>query len=686
MAEAQPSENRPSVCPLDCPDTCSLTAVVAKGRIIEVRGSDANPYTAGAICNKVARSYPDFVHGAARLTTPLRRTGPRGSGAFEAISWAQALDLVHVGFKKAIDAYGPQSVMPFNYAGPHGELAGGSMDRRFFYKLGATLLNRGPLCGIVRGTAYTSLFGGAPGMAPEQAQHADLIVVWGNNVTVSNLHLARTIKTARANGAQLIVIDPKKTKIAVQADRHLQVQPGTDVVLALAMAAEMERRGGLDQGFIEKWALGFDQYMAEARKYAPADVERICGIERAEFDAFVTAYLAADRVAVSVGNGIERGRSGGSGLRAAMALQVLSGNLGRLGAGVFAKPGLAAPKTTDRLQRPDLIPAGTRTFNIVDVAEKLLDPDLDPPVKAIMIYNHNPVCTHPDQNAMVAALERDDLFIVGSDVVMTDSMAFADVILPAASHFEYADVYGAYGQNYVQRAEPVIPCVGESLPNTEIFRRMAARFGFDDPIFRASDEQLMDDAFNGSDVRLEGFKPSQIPLHRALEMKALDGAEQIMCANVLPKTRSGKIELFSEDLENRFGYGVPRYEVVARDLPLALITPSSSKRTNATFGGSAASDGPEIVEINPVDAKARGLRDGDLVKVWNNGGQVMLKALITEDVLPGVLYSPKGTWRRTSATGNTVNALIPSKLRTDIEGGACYNETFVDLAVHAPAT
>jgi anaerobic selenocysteine-containing dehydrogenase len=686
MADTQQTENRPSVCPLDCPDTCSLTAVVSDDRIIEVRGSDANPYTAGVICNKVVRSYPDFVHGPARLTTPLRRTGPRGSGAFEAISWAQALDLVHAGFTKAIDAYGPQSVMPFNYAGPHGELAGGSMDRRFFYKLGATLLNRGPLCGLVRGTAYTSLFGGAPGMAPEQAQHADLIVVWGNNVTVSNLHLARTIKTARAKGTQLIVIDPKKTKIAAQADRFLQVQPGTDVVLALAMAAEMERRGGFDQDFIGKWALGFDHYMAEARKYSPADVERICGIKRVEFDAFVTAYLAAGRVAVSVGNGIERGRSGGSGLRAAMALQVLTGNLGRLGAGVFAKPGLAAPKTTDRLQRPDLIPAGTRTFNIVDVAEKLLDPDLDPPVKAIMIYNHNPVCTHPDQNAMLAALERDDLFIAGSDVVMTDSMAFADVILPAASHFEYADVYGAYGQNYVQRAEPVIPCVGESLPNTEIFRRLAARFGFDDPLFRASDVQLMDEAFNGSDVRLEGFKPSQIPLHRALEMNALDGAEQIMCANVLPKTPSGKIELFSADLESRFGYGVPRYEVVTRDLPLALITPSSSKRTNATFGGSAASDGPEIVEINPVDAKARGIHAGDLVKVWNNGGQVTLKAQVTEDVLPGVLYSPKGTWRRTSMTGNTVNALIPSKLRTDIESGACYNETFVDLAVCTPAT
>jgi anaerobic selenocysteine-containing dehydrogenase len=380
MDDLDRQQTRPSVCPLDCPDTCSLSVTVADDRLIKVRGSRVNAYTDGVICNKVARSYPEFVHGPDRLTTPLKRRGERGEGAFEAISWDEALDRVHAGFSRAIDSHGPQAVMPLNYAGPHGELAGGSMDRRFFYKLGATLLDRGPLCGGVRGTAYASLFGDAPGMPPEQAEHADLIVVWGNNVTVSNLHLVRVLKAARAKGARLVIIDPKRIKIAEHCDLFLQVRPGTDVVLALAVAAELERRGALDLDFIVRWTTGFEPYMAEARKYTPEQVRALCGLSEAAFEAFVELYQGAERVAVSIGNGIERGRSGGSGLRAAMALQALTGNHGRLGAGVIAKSGRAAPKTTDRLQRPDLIPTGTRTFNIVDVADKLLDENLDPPV------------------------------------------------------------------------------------------------------------------------------------------------------------------------------------------------------------------------------------------------------------------------------------------------------------------
>ena len=243
----------PSVCPLDCPDTCSLSVEVKGDTLIRVRGSEANPYTDGVICNKVARYYPDFVHGETRLRYPLKRTGARGEGKFERISWQEALALVHQGFSRAIETHGPQSVLPFNYAGPHGELAGGSMDRRFFNHLGASLLDRGPLCGGVRGSAYASLFGTAPGMPPQQAIHSDLIVVWGNNMTVSNLHLIRVIKKARKQGARLVVIDPKRTKAAEQCDLFLQIEPGTDVILAQALAAELERRNALDKEFIKTW-------------------------------------------------------------------------------------------------------------------------------------------------------------------------------------------------------------------------------------------------------------------------------------------------------------------------------------------------------------------------------------------------------------------------------------------------
>lgn len=669
-----------SVCPLDCPDTCSLSVTVRDGQVLKVRGSQANPYTAGVICDKVARHYPGFVHGPQRLRQPLARTGPRGSGQFEPISWPEAIDRVYHGLQAAIDAYGPQSVLPFNYAGPHGQISGGSMDRRFFHRLGATLLDRGPLCGVVRGTAYTSLFGNAPGLPPQALAHSDVVAVWGNNVTVSNLHLARAIQQAREGGATLVVVDPKRTRIAEQAHLYLQIRPGTDVVLALALATELERRGAFDEAFIAQWVSGREAFMAQARQYPVAMALAECGISQAQFDRLADVYAGARCLGLSAGNGIERGRSGGSALRAIMALNALTGQLGRPGAGIFAKPGLAYPTTGARLQRPDLIPAGTRTFNIVDVGRLLLDDTLAPPIKAVFIYNHNPVATHPDQNRMRRALSRDDLFVVGCDVVMTDSLAYADVILPASSHFEFDDVYTAYGQSYLQRAAPVIAPVGESLPNTEIFRRLAARFGFDEPCFQDSDEALMDAALDADDPRLEGFRPSQLPLDRALLMTAADGDIPRVCGNIAPGTPSGKITLFSQALHDQFGFGVPRYERVEPEAPLMLITPSSSRRTNATFGHEAASQGAERIELHPQDASARGLADGQRVRVWNALGQVSLVVRVTDAVPAGVAYSPKGTWLSTSDTGQTVNALINADRRTDIMGGACYNDTFVEVA------
>ena len=670
---------KPSVCPLDCPDTCSLQVTVSEGLISKVRGSRVNPYTAGAICDKVAKYYPEFVHGALRLRSPLRRTGAPGSDEFEPISWAEALSLIAERTRLVIDEYGPQSVLPFNYAGPHGQLAVGSMDRRFFHRLGASLLDRGPLCGGVRGAAYTSLFGNAPGMPPEQAADADLIAVWGNNVTVSNLHLARVIKQAREQGARLIVVDPKRTRVAEQAHLYLQIEPGTDVVLALAIAAEIERREQLDRAFIDSWVSGFEPFMIEARRYSLEQAASICKVPLASIIELVGWYCAADKFALSIGNGIERGKNGGSGLRAIMSVSALLGQFGRRGAGVIAKPGFAFPTTPQALQRSDLIPEGTRTLNIVDVGRHLLQDDIDPPIRAAFIYNHNPVATHPDQNRMIRALSRDEIFKVGIDVVMTDSMRYCDIVLPAASHFEFNDVYAAYGHAYLQRAEPVISPVGESLPNTEIFRRLAHAFGFTDAMFDDNDEALMDAALAVDDPRLQGYRPSQIPLDQALLMTTAEQQELIMCATLKPDTDSGRIELFSQDLEQRFGYGVPRYEAVPRSMPFTIITPSSAKRTNATFGGDGASAGPEVVEINPADAYAGGIEAQDLVEVGNERGRVVLLAKLTDAVAPGVLYSPKGSWLGSSASGQTVNALIDADLKTDIVDGACYNETFVEL-------
>ena len=666
-----------SVCTLDCPDTCSLTVTVEAARIVKIRGSRANPYTAGVICTKVAQLYPEFVHGPGRIATPLRRVGAKGEGRFAPVSWDEALDLVHDGFTRVMAEHGPQAILPLNYAGPHGMLAGGSMDLRFFHKLGASLLDRKPLCGGVRTEAWVGTFGTVPGIRPEQAEHAKLIVAWGNNVTWSNLHLTPIINRAKKNGAKLIVVDPVRTKIAEQADLHLPVHPGTDVVLAWAIAAEIERRGGVDREFVARHVEGFEAFMDRARARSLADAAALTGVAEAAIRQAAEWYHTLSPAAISVGNGLERNQNGGSGIRAVFALAALTGKFAVPGSGLINGAGMAFPKTPRLLQRPDLVPPGTRTINIVDAGRVLTDPTLSPPIAGLFIYNHNPLVVHPDQNRMRRGLAREDLFTVGADVVMTDSLAYADVVLPACSQFEHADLYPAYGTHWLQRAERVIPPQGEALPNVEIFRRLGARFGFTDPIFSASDAELMDDAIDPADPRLGGVRPSALPLDRAVPM-TVAGEEAIPFRNVFPQTPSGKIELASTYLETKYGARLPDYRPVTSRFPLTLISPASDKRTTSTFGGLSASDATPPLRMHPDDARPRGLRDGMRVRVWNDLGEVHLPLEVTDAVRAGVVSSLKGAWMRTSDNGQTVSALCPTH-KADIAGGACYNDTRVEV-------
>ena len=669
---------RPSVCPLDCPDTCSLTVTVEDDRIVAIRGSHANPYTGGVLCAKVPEAYPAFVHGAGRLRTPLRRVGAKGEGRFARITWAEALDLVHERFAAVVAEHGPQAILPLNYAGPHGMLAGGSMDLRFFHKLGASLLDRRPLCGGIRTEAWVGTFGSVPGIRPEQIAHARLIIVWGNNVTWSNLHLMPLINRARKAGARLVVVDPRRTVIARRADLHIALRPGTDVVLAWAVAAELERRDGIDRAFVERHVEGFEEFMALARRWSVSEAARVCGVSEGDIRALAEWYHTLAPAAIGVGNGLERNQNGGSGIRAIFALPALGGKFGVPGGGLVNGASFAFPKTPRRLARPDLVPEGTRTLNIIDVGRHLLDASLVPPIKAVFIYNHNPVVVHPDQNRLRRGLEREDLFVVGSDVVMTDSLAYADVVLPACSHFEHADLYPAYGQHWLQRAEPVIPPQGEALPNTEIFRRLAARFGFTDPIFRASDAELMDDALDPDDRRLAGVRPSTLPTDRALAM-TIDGEDAVMFGNVFPKTPSGKVELASTYLERKYGARLPSWRPVESRYPLALISPASDRRITSTFGGLHVGDGPPPLEMHPDDARARGLHDGMRVRVWNDLGEIRLPLRISDAVVRGVVATLKGAWLATSERGQTVSALCPAH-HADISEGACFNDARVEVA------
>ena len=667
---------KPAICPLDCPDTCSLTVTVEAGRITRVRGSRANPFTRGVICNKVTR-YPELVHGPGRLTVPLRRIGPKGAGRFAEISWAEALDAIHSSFTAVIGRHGPQAIVPLNYAGPHGQLAMGSMDMRFFHRLGASRLNRVALCGGVRTEAYTGTFGAVPALRPDTLAQSKLIVAWGFNVSVSGLHLMPLFNEARKRGARLVVVDPRRTKVAEQADLHLPVRPGTDVVLAFALAAELERIGGLDRRFIAAHVEGAAEFMALARARSLDESASLCGIAAQDIRTLAQWYKDARPAAICCGNGLERNRNGGAGMRAIFALPALAGQFGAAGGGVMNGAGFAFPKTTARLHAEHLVPPGTRVLNIVDIGQHLLDARLAPPIGGLFVYNHNPLIVHPDQNRLRRGLQREDLFTVVCEVTRTDTVAYADIVLPAASDFEHGDVFTSYGTHYLQRSAPAIAPVGQALPNTEIFRRLAGRFGFAGPEFTASDEQLMDDALALDDPRLKGRRPSRLPLDQALPME-FDGQDAVLFKTVFPKTPSGKVELRSSYLEGKYGLPLPGFVPLQAAYPLTLLSPSSDQRTTSTFGGLSASD-TTWLDMHPADAAARGVGRGDWVRVWNELGEVHLPLRITDAVRPGVVSSPKGAWLRTSDNGQTVSALAPTH-KADLSGGACFNDARVDVA------
>jgi anaerobic selenocysteine-containing dehydrogenase len=551
------------------------------------------------------------------------------------------------------------------------------MDLRFFHKLGASRLARRPLCGGVKGEAFVGTFGAVPLMRPEHVAQARLIIAWGNNVTVSQLHLMPLINSARKQGAQLVVVDPRRVQIARKADLHLAIKPGTDVVLAWALIAEIERLGGLDHAFIARHVQGAEAFLAQARRFTMAEAAEICGIPAEQIQQLAQLYKTASPAVICPGTALERNRNGGSGLRAVFALPALAGKFGVLGGGLLMGASSAFPKTMARLQGEEFVPPGTRTLNIVTIGRDLCDANLAPPIKGLFIYNHNPLIVHPDQNTMRRGLLRDDLFTVACDVVMTDSVRYADVVLPACTHFEHAELYPAYGQHFLQRAEPVIPPVGEALPNTEIFRRLARRFGFTDPAMQASDAALMDDALALDDLRLQGIQPSQIPLDQALSMTFNDG-EAILFQTTVPQTPSGKIELHSSYLERAYGRPLATYQPLTSAYPLSLITPSSDQRTTSTFGSLRYSD-ETWLDMHPHDAAARQLTAGMTVRMWNDLGEVHLPLRITAEVRPGVVCSYKGAWMRTSDNGQTVSALAPSHY-ADLCDGACYNDARVEVA------
>ncbi len=424
---------------------------------------------------------------------------------------------------------------------------------------------------------------------------------------------------------------------------------------------------------------GYDEYMALARSWPAEKAAEICGVDAAGIRLLARWMADAPSLVITPGNGLERSRNGGSGIRAAIALPALLGKINRE-SGIVLCARFAFPKTPEKLTRPDLLPKGTRTLNILDIGRHLDRDDIDPPLRAVFIYNHNPVVVHPDQNRMKRALMREDIFLVGIEVSMTESMEYCDVVLPAATHFECDDLYPSYGHHWLQRGEPVIPPAGESLPNTEIFRRLAAGFGFAEACFKASDRELMDDAIDGAHAHLRGVKPSAISTREALRMSP-DGRPLALFDNVRPATPSGKIELASQALAGRWGAQarLPTFRPRNNNFPLMLISPASDERITSTLlGANGARDASPLL-MHPDDAKARGLESAAQVRVWNDRGVVVLPLRITDAVAPGVVASEKGAWLATSTTGQTINALVSADDRADLAQGACYNDTGVEV-------
>ncbi|MEM8499157.1 MAG: molybdopterin-dependent oxidoreductase [Pseudomonadota bacterium] len=654
-----------TVCPLDCADTCSLQVDIKDEQIVRVRGSNKNPFTAGKLCAKVTNGMVEWVHGDKRLMQPLLRSGDKGSGQFEAVSWERAYQEIRQNFQRIISEHGAQAILPLNYGGPMGVLSGHSMDERFFARLGASIINRTPLCTATTTAAWTSVLGDVGGIDFAEIEHSKLIVIWANNITIGHLHLIRIIRKARKSGAKLVVIDPKRTRIAEEADLFVQLNPGTDVVLAYAVANLLQSNGGLDQAFIDANTSGADAFLAEASHWDVAKAAQICGLPEQQIQELAQLWANQKPASMTMGVGLERTRNGGSSIRAAMALPLLTGNFGPRGAGI-CDPSAYFNVDRSKLSCPELRAQPVRQINILDVGRHIVEDDLEVPIKSLFVFNHNAVAVHPRQKLLIEALERDDLFVVGFDVNMTDTMQYADVVLPACSSMEYGDLYKAYGHAYLQRTEPVIPPVGESRPNTQVFRELAAVLGFDEPAFKESDAEM-----------LEAAVPDLIDVGDTIDRSAASDSASVF-RDLTPDTPTGKAQLFDAQEGKRGGLVLPTYQDLRHRREFTLVSPSSDKRTNSTFGGTVANKTPYCVEMHPHDVSRKHLADKQKVKLVNEQAEVVLQLTVSDAVKPGLLYVPKGAWRADSESYLSINALIPGS-KADMGEGACYNDTQVDV-------
>jgi len=656
-----------SACPLDCPDACSLAVTVHHGKVIHIDGSHRNPTTDGFICAKV-RKFGDRVYGPDRLQHPAVRQGRKGEGRFERVTWDEALELIVTRMERAIAESGAESILPYSYGGSNGLMTQDNFDARLWRRLGTSRLAR-TLCAAPTGAANMALYGKMASVVYEDYPEAQLIILWGVNPTASGLHLVPYVREAQKRGAKLIVIDPRSTQLARAADIHLAVKPGTDVAVALAIHRYLFENGFADDAFLAMHTQHAGRLRERADEWTMAKAAELAGVEPAALERVATLYAESSPALIRCGWGLERNRNGGNAAMAILSLPAVGGKFGVRGGGYsmsnsaswnIDRPWIGAPESTSRL------------LNMNHLGRILLE-ERQPPVNVLFVYNCNPAATVPDQNRVLEGLKRDDLFTIVFDQVMTDTALFADVVLPATTFLEGYDFAKAYGPLNIELGRPVIDAIGESRSNADVFGELCNRFGLigeDEP---SGELDLL--------VSVLGSLPGTIGDDLRNDKRAVPpfGDRPIQFVDVFPNTGNRKVDLFPEALEASAPIGLYRYQPdPATDrYPLALISPASDQTISSTLG--ELPRGETRLLMNPADAAKRGLADNDLVRIFNERGEVHCAVQVLPTIRAGTVSLPKGLWRRSTRNGATATALAPDTL-SDLGAGACFNDARVEVA------
>ncbi len=658
-------------CPHDCPDTCAFITTVEEGKAVSIQGDPSHPITQGFLCIKL-NHYLEWVYNPRRVLYPHRRVGPKGSGQFERITWQEALELISSRFREIKARYGPEAIMPYNYSGTLGVLNFGSMDRRFFHRLGATRLLY-TICSSAGKEGFIATVGAALGPDPEDIPKTRLIILWGTNTITSNPHYWPLIQKARRQGAKLIVIDPLRTRTASLADVHIPIKPGTDGALALGIMHVIIRDNLYNADYVSRFTCGFEALKERVAFYTPEKVAEITGVPAADIEALARLYAGTPYSLIRLNYGLQRHTNGGMAVRTIACLPGLTGAWLYPGCGALLTTSGAFQINQEKLQRPDLLPNNPRTINMIHLGKALTELD-DPPVKALFVYNADPANTAPNRELVIKGLMREDLFVVVHDIFFTDTARFADVVLPATSQLERLDLHTSYGHYYISLNQPAIEPLGESISNTELFRRLARAMGFEEECFSDSDEELVDQALEGSGITREQLeREGWVRLNLPRPFTPF--------AEGFP-TPSGKLEFYSHRLEKMGLDPLPYYEPLpASPYPLIFITPSAHHFLNSSFGAvdslRAKEGRPELI-IHPEDAEKRDISDGNLVRVWNERGECYLWARVSYETIPGVVVSPSVWWGSFSPKGTGVNSTTPD-LEADLGRGATFYSNYVEV-------